>query len=122
MTPHGDVTTIKYPIYLQRIFSKKPEPYCCSDRQANGNNNEFRVKGVVLEGSRTTSEVTAQLPNLRAYGTYMITDRWEVSVTGGWLSFDYEDYAGDYLYLIALRNIELPKALAWACLTSLPRL
>ncbi|MCP4333610.1 MAG: MtrB/PioB family outer membrane beta-barrel protein [Gammaproteobacteria bacterium] len=62
-----------------------------------------------LEGTRTTGEVTAPLPNLRAYGTYMITDQWEISVSGGWLSFDYADYAGDYLYLTAFTEYRFTK-------------
>ena len=52
-------------------------------------------------GVRTTTELTAPLPNLRAYGTYMITDKWEVSASLGWLSFNYDDYEGDYIFLTA---------------------
>ena len=59
------------------------------------------VDGVERNGARTNSEITAPLPNLRAYGTYMITPRWEVSAALGWLSFAYEDYDGGYLFLTA---------------------
>ena len=57
------------------------------------------VAGVNEEGTRTSGDLIAPLPNLRAFGTYMITPKWEVSGTGGWLSFSYEDYSGGYLYL-----------------------
>jgi hypothetical protein len=33
--------------------------------------------------------------------TYMITPKWEISATGGWLSFSYDDYDGSYLFLTA---------------------
>ena len=72
---------------------------------------EVGAQGQVLEGSRTTGEVTAPLPNLRAYGTYMITDSWEISAAAGWLSFDYEDYAGDYLFLTVSTEYRFTKGL-----------
>ncbi|MEH6519534.1 MAG: hypothetical protein V7742_22895 [Halioglobus sp.] len=59
------------------------------------------VDGLERAGTRTNSQVTAPLPNFRAYGTFLITDRWEVSAALGWLSFNYEDYDGDYLFLTA---------------------
>ncbi|MEH6593592.1 MAG: hypothetical protein V7746_25215 [Halioglobus sp.] len=55
--------------------------------------------GLERASKRTNSELTAPLPNLRAYGTYMITDRWEISAAAGWLSFNYDDYDGEYLFL-----------------------
>lgn len=59
------------------------------------------VDGEERAGTRAKSELTAPLPNVRAYGTYMITDKWEVSGALGWLSFNYDDYEGDYLFLTA---------------------
>jgi hypothetical protein len=59
------------------------------------------IDGEVLEGTRSNTQLTAPLPNIRAYGTYMITPKWEVSATGGWLSFSYDDYDGGYLFLTA---------------------
>ena len=70
---------------------------------------EVGLTGFEQEGSRTTSEVTAPLPNLRAYGTYMVTDRWEVSVSTGWLSFSDEEFSGDYLYLTAFTEYRFTK-------------
>jgi hypothetical protein len=48
---------------------------------------------------RSTSELLAPLPNLRGYGTYMITPKWSIQGALGWLSFKYDDYDGDYLYV-----------------------
>lgn len=59
------------------------------------------VDGQEQAGNRTNSQITAPLPNLRAYGTFLITDRWEISAAAGWLSFNYEDFGGDYLFLTA---------------------
>ena len=59
------------------------------------------VGGEERGGVRTSGEVVAPLPNLRFFGTYMITSKWEVSLSGGWLSFSYDDYDGDYLFLTA---------------------
>jgi len=70
---------------------------------------EVGAQGTVLERTRTKGEVTAPLPNLRAYGTYMLTDRWEISVSGGWLSLDYEDFEGDYLFLTAFTEYRFTK-------------
>ena len=58
-----------------------------------------RVDGIQEQRTRASAEVLAPLPNVRAFGTYMITPKWEVSATGGWLSFSYEDYSGGYLFL-----------------------
>ena len=70
---------------------------------------EAGAQGTVLERTRSTSEVTAPLPNLRAYGTYLLTDRWEISAAAGWLSLDYEDYEGDYLFLTAFTEYRFTK-------------
>ena len=72
---------------------------------------EAGAQGTVLERTRSTGKVTAPLPNLRAYGTYMMTEKWEISVTGGWLSFDYDDYSGDYLFLTAFTEYRFTKNL-----------
>jgi hypothetical protein len=59
------------------------------------------LDGVELVGKRARSELLAPLPNLRAFGTYMITDKWEISASAGWLSINYDDYDGDYLFVTA---------------------
>jgi hypothetical protein len=59
------------------------------------------AEGVQRQGGRTSGNVLAPLPNLRFYGTYMMTPKWEMAVSGGWLSFAYEDYDGGYLFLTA---------------------
>jgi hypothetical protein len=40
-----------------------------------------------------------------------MTEKWEISVTGGWLSFDYDDYSGDYLFLTAFTEYRFTKNL-----------
>lgn len=60
---------------------------------------EVGLQGIHREGTRVSEEVLAPLPNLRVYGTYMITPKWEVQATAGWLSFSYDDYDGDYLFV-----------------------
>jgi len=60
-----------------------------------------RLDEVREEGSRNSADVLAPLPNLRAFGTYMINPKWEVGGNLGWLSFSYDDYDGGYLYLQA---------------------
>ena len=50
-------------------------------------------------GSRTRSELLAPLPNLRVFGTYLFTERWSIAGSAGWLSFNYDDFDGDYLFL-----------------------
>ena len=60
-----------------------------------------RVEGVTESGVRNNATLLAPLPNLRFFGTYMITPRWEISLSGGWLSITYDDYDGDYLFLTA---------------------
>lgn len=57
------------------------------------------IDSVGEQGTRASGDVIAPLPNARAFGTYMITPRWEVSATAGWLSFSYDDYSGAYLYI-----------------------
>ena len=50
------------------------------------------------DARRNNSTVLAPLPNLRTYGTWAITPKWEVSGDLGWLSITYDDYDGDYLF------------------------
>ena len=51
---------------------------------------------------RNNSELLAPLPNLRAFGRYALTPKWSVEGAVGWLSANYEDYDGDYLFLTLL--------------------
>jgi hypothetical protein len=57
-----------------------------------------------LEGEvqSSSSDLLAPLPNVRAFGTLMITPRWELSASAGWLSLSVDDYDGDYLYFNVL--------------------
>lgn len=57
------------------------------------------VEEVAQTRMRTRGDLLAPLPNLRAYGTYMVTPKWEVSLKAGWLSLTYGDYDGSYLFL-----------------------
>ena len=51
---------------------------------------------------RNNSELLAPLPNIRAFGRYAFTPKWSVEGAIGWLSANYEDYEGDYLFLTLL--------------------
>lgn len=51
---------------------------------------------------RNNSDLLAPLPNVRGFARYMVTPKWAVMGSLGWLSFNYEDYDGDYLFLTAL--------------------
>jgi hypothetical protein len=70
------------------------------------------LDGVERNGARNNAQLTAPLPNLRAYGTHMFTPKWEVSVSAGWLSFSYEDYDGDYLFLNAYTEYRFTNSFA----------
>jgi hypothetical protein len=50
-------------------------------------------------GSRTNTELLAPLPNLAAFGHYLISDNWSVSGSLAWLSINYDEYDGDYTLL-----------------------
>lgn len=54
-----------------------------------------------LERQRSTgsSEILAPLPNLRAQGFYSFNKRWGASLSMGWLSANYDDYDGGFLYI-----------------------
>lgn len=60
-----------------------------------------KVDRLFEDARRNNSTVLAPLPNLRAYGTWVITPNWEVGIDVGWLSISYEDYDGDYLFFDA---------------------
>lgn len=54
-----------------------------------------------LEGSRESGsdDLLAPLPNVRAQGFYAFTPRISGLATLGWLSANYEDYEGDFIYI-----------------------
>lgn len=54
---------------------------------------------IVGESVTGNAGVLAPLPNLRAAATYLITPRWEVNVSTGWLSLEIDDIEGKYTYL-----------------------
>jgi hypothetical protein len=62
-----------------------------------------RVFAGDLEASRTNAsdDILAPLPNLRAQGFYAFTPRFAGAATLGWLSANYDDYDGDFLFLHA---------------------
>ena len=62
-----------------------------------------RVFAGDLEASRSnaTDDILAPLPNLRAQGFYAFTPKLGASATMGWLSANYDDYDGSFLYLQA---------------------
>lgn len=62
---------------------------------------EVGIEDELARGGRSNSEVLAPLPNLRAYGTWAITPKWEVNLDLGWLSLTYDDFDGDYLFFHA---------------------
>ncbi|MFT5333533.1 MAG: hypothetical protein ACJAUG_002186 [Halioglobus sp.] len=54
--------------------------------------------GNVLEASSAAADVLAPLPNFRGGVKYMITPRWEVNASVGWLSLEVDDIDGEYAY------------------------
>lgn len=58
-----------------------------------------RVEGIIEEVRRNNATVLAPLPNLRTYGTWAITPKWEINADLGWLSITYDNYDGDYLFI-----------------------
>jgi hypothetical protein len=54
---------------------------------------------IVRETTRSSADVLAPLPNLRGGATYLITPRWEVNASVGWLSLEIDDIDGKYTYL-----------------------
>jgi hypothetical protein len=55
--------------------------------------------GIVRENGTAAADVLAPLPNLRAGATFLITPRWEVNASVGWLSLEIDDIDGKYTYL-----------------------
>lgn len=62
-----------------------------------------RVFAGELEASRSSAsdDILAPLPNLRVQGFYAFTPRLGAAATLGWLSANYDDYDGDFLFLHA---------------------
>lgn len=57
------------------------------------------IGDIAASGESGSSELLAPLPNLRAYGFYAFTPQLAGLVTTGWLSANYGDYEGDFVYL-----------------------
>lgn len=57
------------------------------------------IDGEARRGSRTNTELLAPLPNVTAFGHYMISDKWSISGNLAWLSINYDEYDGDYTLL-----------------------
>ena len=62
-----------------------------------------RVFAGDLEASRSnaTDDILAPLPNLRAQGFYAFTPKLGAAATLGWLSANYDDYEGSFVFLHA---------------------
>ena len=54
-----------------------------------------------VERSEASDEVLAPLPNFRAQGFYAFSPRVAMLATVGWLSANYDDYDGSFLYMHA---------------------
>ena len=50
-------------------------------------------------GEKAGSELLAPLPNLRAQAYYRLPGNWAFGIAGGWLSANYGDYEGSFLYI-----------------------
>jgi hypothetical protein len=53
---------------------------------------------LVDEFTKETADVLAPLPNLRAGVAYLITPRWSVTGSVGWLGLNIGDFSGSYTY------------------------
>lgn len=51
--------------------------------------------------SRVGDDITAPLPNLRVEGFYALSPKWALISSIGWLSLDYDDYEGSFIYVHA---------------------
>ena len=66
---------------------------------------EIAATGTVLardffeEFSNTSDTLIAPVPNLRVFGTYAFNSKTSITFNGGWLSLDYEDFDGDFVYV-----------------------
>jgi hypothetical protein len=56
---------------------------------------------------RNNSDLLAPLPNFRGFGRYAFTPKWSIEGAIGWLSANYEDYEGDYLFLTLLTEYRI---------------
>lgn len=56
-------------------------------------------ESIVEETAKTNADVLAPLPNLRGGATYLISPRWEVNASVGWLSLEIDNIDGSYTYL-----------------------
>jgi hypothetical protein len=56
---------------------------------------------------KSNSALLAPLPNLRVFGRYAVTPKWTVEGALGWLSANYDDYDGDYLFLTLLTEYRI---------------
>ena len=56
------------------------------------------VDDVGVSGSFADEDLLAPLPNLRIDGLYAFSDRWSIYAGAGWLSANYGDYEGRYLF------------------------
>jgi hypothetical protein len=54
-----------------------------------------------LTASEGNDDILAPLPNLRLQGFYALSPRWALAASIGWLSIDYKDYSGSFVYLHA---------------------
>ncbi len=53
---------------------------------------------LVNEFRQDSADVLAPLPNLRAGVTFLVTPRWSVGGSAGWLSLNIGDFSGSYTY------------------------
>lgn len=62
---------------------------------------------VAGKGRKSKNDLLAPLPNLRLFGRYAFTPKWSAEGAVGWLSANYEDYEGDYLFLTLLTEYRI---------------
>lgn len=55
-------------------------------------------ESIVDEFRQESSNVLAPLPNLRAGVAYLLTPRWSVGASAGWLGLNIDDFSGSYTY------------------------
>lgn len=56
------------------------------------------VGEVERESDRGNSNLLAPLPNLRAQAFYALSDNWRLGLSTGWLSANYEEFEGSFVY------------------------
>ncbi|MEE4251900.1 MAG: hypothetical protein V2I38_15045 [Alcanivoracaceae bacterium] len=57
------------------------------------------VGDIEAENNSGSSDLLAPLPNLRAQGHYRFGDKWGASLSVGWLSANYDEYEGSFIYV-----------------------